>query len=134
MRVAVGVGGVDDEVLLALAADGRLGKIEQRDPRSGRVGGDRLVPKVEAEPPRFGPADDPRQEDRGRDERQVGIAGRIPDVEQRAGSRRSLDTRFVEPGMDGKGRRASHHQPGDRQPALPDPLAELQGPLDARPR
>ena len=50
-------GGLDDEVLLALAADDRVGEVGEVNAGAGRVGGDGLVAEVEAEPAGPGPAD-----------------------------------------------------------------------------
>src|SRR4051812_43124020 len=44
-----GVGRLDDQVLLALAAQLRLGDVEEGQPGSGRVSGHRLVAQVKAE-------------------------------------------------------------------------------------
>ncbi len=44
--------GLDDEVLLALAAEGGVEEVEQREASPDRVGRDRLVSQVEAEPVR----------------------------------------------------------------------------------
>ena len=60
---AVRVRGLDDAMLLALAAEGGVEDVEQRDVRADRVGRDRLVAQVEAEPVRERAADDSRQQD-----------------------------------------------------------------------
>ena len=47
-------GRLDDEVLLALAAEVGVGQAQERQPGADRVGGDGLVAEVEADP--AGPA------------------------------------------------------------------------------
>ena len=49
-RKAIGRGRLDDQVLLAVADELRLGQVDQVHARAGRVGGDGLVAEVQAEP------------------------------------------------------------------------------------
>ena len=68
---APGVRRFDDEVFLAVHHGRGIRQIEQLHARVRVLGGDRLVPEIEAQPVRPGAAHDACQDERRRPERQV---------------------------------------------------------------
>ena len=63
-RIAIGGGGLDDEMFLAMAHNLRLGQIDQVHPGTGWVRGDGLVAEIKAKPAGPRMAHHARQEER----------------------------------------------------------------------